>query len=351
LEKSARLVRRLYGIATGYDRGFDAQLEELLELGRQIFDLEIGIVARIDGDRYQVVAAVHPDGVQLDRGDIFSLQQTYCSRTLEADGPVGFESVGDSEMASHPAYKEQRLEAYVGTPLRVGDSVYGTLNFSSPERRKRKFGEVEFDCLQLMATWLGAELARREFEHQLRDANEQLERLATQDPLTGILNRRSVLQRLGDERNRAAREDRSLGIFLMDLDRFKNINDVHGHQTGDRVLVEAVKRVSACLRSYDHLGRFGGEEFLAILPGASLAQAAEIAERARIALGDTPFLGKQGEIVVSGSFGVSSTDDPAVSNDDLLATADKALYLAKQRGRNQIRGAVPGFVPSESMTG
>jgi diguanylate cyclase (GGDEF)-like protein len=351
LQKSATLVRRLHEIAEGHEGGFDDRLRELLELGCELFELEIGTVAKITGDRYEVMATVHPRGIELRAGDILKLAETFCSKTIETDGPTGLEAIGSGELASHPAYQAHEVESYLGTTVRVEGLVYGTLSFSDVNRRKRSFDAIDFDCLQLIATWLGSELALRDLEDELGDVSDELERLATIDALTGTLNRRSILERMGDERNRAAREDRDLGVFLLDLDRFRTINDIHGHQTGDQVLIEAARRVASCLRSYDHLGRFGGEEFLAVLPGASLAQAAEIAERARIAISDDPFAGKHGEIHITASFGVSSTEDPTITNDELLATADKALYLAKQRGRNQVRGAVPGLVPHEAVTG
>jgi GAF domain-containing protein len=176
LQKSASLVRQLYGIAAEYEGGLDAQIQDLLELGCDIFDLEIGTVARIDGDLYEIVATVHPRGVELRAGDILKLVETYCSRTIEADGPFGIDSVSSSDMASHPAYQAHELEAYVGTPIRIDGDVYGTLSFSGTDRRRRSFDGVEFDCLQLMASWLGAELARRDVEDELDEANDELGR-------------------------------------------------------------------------------------------------------------------------------------------------------------------------------
>jgi diguanylate cyclase (GGDEF)-like protein/PAS domain S-box-containing protein len=159
----------------------------------------------------------------------------------------------------------------------------------------------------------------------------ELERLATHDSLTGLLNRRVFHDRLADEVARAGRHGTSLSLALLDLDHFKAINDEHGHPVGDRVLREFARRLEALTREGEAVARIGGEEFAWILPNASERGAHAAAERARLAICDTPFAGV-GDLTLSA--GVCELSD-AGSAEELYACADDALYRAKQLGRNQ----------------
>jgi len=347
LEKTGVAVHGLSQIVGGPVRDLDQLLDELLRLGCEVFELDVGAVSKIEGDRYEVVATRAPSTARLKRGTVLDLAETFCARTLEHDGPTTI-AASAAEHAAHPARTRHGFEAYLGAPVRVDGKTFGTLSFSGFEQRKRAFSSVEVDILQLMAGWLGTELTRRSMEDQLgstnrtlEEARQEMKRLATHDALTGVLNRRAVLQRLSDERNRAAREHKHFGIFVMDVDRFRRVNEAVGFAGGDQVLVEVVARVVGCLRNYDHLGRLGGKQFLGVLPGCSLAEAAEIAERARVALEERPIRHPDGEFKVTASFGVSCADAADLTEDELLSTADKALFLAKSRGKNSVRGAMP----------
>ncbi len=348
LEKAGTVVRRLSEIIAVSTGDLDNLLDELLKLGCEVFEADVGMVSKISGERYHVVAIRAPSQVELRSGNLINLADTYCERTLEADGVVGIESAEKEGLGDHTARTRYGFESYFGNVVRTNDKTFGTLSFSNLTPRKRGFGAVESDCLSLMSAWLGTELSRRHKEdllgttnRKLEETRQQMKRLATLDPLTGALNRRSALERLADERNRAAREGSALGIFVMDADRFRRVNDAIGYQGGDQILVEVISRVMGCLRTYDHLGRLGGKQFLAVLPGCSLAEAAEIAERARIALESRPIKHPDGEFDITASFGVTSADASDITEDELLSTADKALFLAKQHGKNSVRGASP----------
>jgi diguanylate cyclase (GGDEF)-like protein len=348
LEKAGILTRRLSEVMTDPDSDLDHLLEGILKLGCELFNLEVGVVAKIGGSRYKVVARNAPSDLGLRPGQTLKLEDTLCAQTMVSQGPFTVESMENGKFADHPARTEGGLQTYLGAQVRINGKPYGTLSFAGLSPKKRTFSAVEIDCLQLMAAWLGTELARRTKEDQLGTANRKLEetrqrvkQLSTHDPLTGVLNRDAILRRLSDERNRAAREKTKFGVFLMDVDRYRRINDAIGYAGGDEVLVEIIARISGCFRNYDHLGRLGGKQFLAVLPGCSLADAAEIAERARVALTERPITHPNGEFEITASFGVSCADSSDLTDDELLSTADKALYLAKQRGKNRVRGASP----------
>ncbi|MDO8250189.1 MAG: diguanylate cyclase [Rhodoferax sp.] len=162
----------------------------------------------------------------------------------------------------------------------------------------------------------------------------ELEHLAMHDSLTNALTRRHMNEACHQELERSRRHGRSMALLIMDLDHFKSINDSYGHQAGDRVLVNFVARVNALLRRPDQLGRFGGEEFVALLPDTSLDEALVVAERIRAtcALTDhTPSC--------TVSIGVTTNRLDNDSVDTLLTRADVALYRAKARGRNRVETA------------
>jgi len=172
--ESEKLIRRLYAITTDLGKGFESQVTQLLELGCERFNLDIGILSNISGEKYKVIHRVCPPEVGLEEGAEFELGSTYCARTMIADGPVGFDHVKESDMNTHPAYQAFGLEAYIGIPVKVNGNTYGTLNFSSPLPHKRKFNDIDIDALKLMASWLGIEIQRHESEALLKAANAKL---------------------------------------------------------------------------------------------------------------------------------------------------------------------------------
>lgn len=161
-----------------------------------------------------------------------------------------------------------------------------------------------------------------------------LEKQALTDVLTGAMNRRAILRRLEEEIARADRQGTTLGVGLLDVDHFKDVNDTHGHAVGDAVLQAIVERTTAGMRAYDAFGRFGGEEFLIVLPGAGPTEIQQILERVRQAIRDSPIECAGETVEVTVSIGGASRSDESV--DALTRVADGALYEAKERGRNQI---------------
>ena len=166
--------------------------------------------------------------------------------------------------------------------------------------------------------------------------HEQMQRLAAIDPLTGLLNRRYGMIRLREEYSKAVRSEGSLGIVMFDIDFFKKVNDTYGHLAGDRVLVRISKLVKPILREGDVLMRYGGEEFCAILPGASVEDSLKMSERIRFAVQESKVVYSEFEIKVTLSLGISSYPESDTEHEqELLAAADEALYISKESGRNK----------------
>ena len=167
--------------------------------------------------------------------------------------------------------------------------------------------------------------------------HEALRVQAQHDPLTGLLNRRAILEGLQRELQRASREGGSVGVIMADLDHFKQTNDLHGHMVGDAVLQESARRMRSVLRSYGQIGRYGGEEFLIVVPGFDETLASTVAERIRTCLSATPIPTSAGALLVTISLGVVTAHGSHLeSGDQLIAAADVALYRAKNAGRNRV---------------
>jgi diguanylate cyclase (GGDEF)-like protein len=182
-----------------------------------------------------------------------------------------------------------------------------------------------------------------DLENRLLAAREVLQFKAMHDSLTELLNHGAVLERMQQEMARARREASSLGVLLLDVDHFKAINDRFGHLAGDQVLREIAQRMSAAVRSYDVVGRYGGEEFLVLLPVCGAEEARERAEQIRLAIAARPIATEEGSVDVTVSLGALGTGQwlggEAVS---LLRSVDAALYRAKAAGRDRVILASPG---------
>lgn len=175
------------------------------------------------------------------------------------------------------------------------------------------------------------------FVKSLKNSEKQLVELATTDSLTGILNRGEGIRRIQQEISRCLRVQQPLSIILVDIDHFKMINDNFGHQVGDRVLQFIAAGLSATLRNYDIICRYGGEEFLIMLPNTELDKALETAERLRLVIAENSSETEDGKTIkLTISLGVSSLQE-GDSLDGLVYRADNALYIAKEEGRNQVQ--------------
>ncbi len=175
----------------------------------------------------------------------------------------------------------------------------------------------------------------------LRQQDELLKQMAATDPLTGLANRRALNDCAQREMRLSQRTGKTLSILMIDLDYFKQVNDRYGHSAGDAVLVRVAEKLRNSLRNVDHIGRWGGEEFVALLPDVDTEGAMRVAERVRRDIGDE----MKGEVKITVSIGVTAYRPERQSHGDmwpvLIDQADCALYLAKQEGRNCTRLYAP----------
>ncbi|MGH9630717.1 MAG: GGDEF domain-containing response regulator [Bryobacteraceae bacterium] len=189
-----------------------------------------------------------------------------------------------------------------------------------------------------------------DLQQQLLAAREAMRKQATRDSLTQLWNRGSIYDILEKELARSKRDNSHCGIAIADLDYFKAINDNYGHAAGDEALREASSRMQSAVRPYDSIGRYGGEEFLIVLPGCDGPDTERHAERLRVAINSSPVELSHGKLNISASFGCAANSGRAgQSVDHLIRIADEALYRAKKEGRNRTSLAVSDFAFQEAL--
>lgn len=181
-------------------------------------------------------------------------------------------------------------------------------------------------------------LARIKVMTRIRESEKEAEEKALTDPLTGLYNRRYLMNRFKEEINRATRDNNPLSCFMVDIDFFKKVNDTYGHDAGDAVLKNIANILKTNLRDYDSAVRYGGEEFVVLLPNTSRASAVAVAEKIRIVTEEAVTVISDYEIKVTLSIGVYGREQKfdSLEGEAYITCADNALYLAKNRGRNKV---------------
>ena len=222
----------------------------------------------------------------------------------------------------------------------VGGVDYVTKPFHPAElnARVRTHLELKASREQLLKSGRQLEYANRQLEDrndQLNNAIEQLNIAVMTDPLTGLHNRRYMTQAIEQEKLRFKRTQRPFTLVISDIDHFKGVNDNYGHECGDEVLKQVSRTLRGLLRDQDHIARWGGEEFLMMLPETNLKGASAVADRIRLAVAETDTRCSDHEVKVTMTFGVAEFRN-IVSVDEIIRNADSALYDGKEAGRNRV---------------
>lgn len=219
--------------------------------------------------------------------------------------------------------------AVLAVPLRAGDQLVGVIQMADT-RENRTFTTEDMELLNLFA---------QQATIAIQNARlfAEVQQLATLDPLTGLYNRRHFFALAEREYERVLRYRHALSVILLDVDNFKKVNDTYGHRVGDEVLRQVACQCMALLRAIDIVGRYGGEEFIGIIPETDLQDAAQVAERLRQQITQTSIELEHVTLSVTVSLGVASWPyDNAINLDVLIDRADQALYLAKHLGKNRV---------------
>ncbi len=260
--------------------------------------------------------------------------RAFNARRLRADEGTFADSIGRGEMvevtdtAAGPRvvrdYTDTFAEQLTNVPLKTAHGVIGVIALDGLPRDDR-----ERHLLLALANLAAVAIEKVQLL-------EQVQRLAITDELTGLHNRRHFFELAEREFERASRYGRPLSAVMLDIDHFKRVNDTHGHAVGDQVLQALAARFRANVRDIDLLGRYGGEEFIALLPEVGLESARVAAERLRQSVAETPIGTAAGPLSVTVSLGVASAAPDCPDLPTLLRLADEALYAAKKAGRNRV---------------
>jgi diguanylate cyclase (GGDEF)-like protein len=245
------------------------------------------------------------------------------------------------------------------------------LNRDEPRQEKHVYTEIFHLLYPLLVLFMSLRIARERLglaavvvllsfvcssarllitQHRLMLAKEALRREAAHDGLTSLWNRKSIIEVLDRELQRAERDHTTLGVIMIDVDHFKAINDSRGHAAGDTVLCIIASGIAAMVRPYDSVGRYGGEEFLIVAPGCGLAETWDLAERVRGHVAGCNIMAGGSSVQVSLSLGIA-TGQSAADMEKLLHAADSALYQAKNAGRNRVEPRVPAETSRAAYAG
>lgn len=316
------------------DTPADERFDRITRLARRALGTDIALVSLVDAGRQWFKSAQGLAAPETTR-DI-----SFCGHAICGEGTLVVpDARRDERFHDNPLVTGgPNIRLYAGQPIR-GPAGHPIGTLCVIDSTPRELGEEELGLLRDLATLVEHELrfdSLRLSEQELRRHLGAAERKASIDPLTRLWNRDSIFRLLDLELERAASARGDLGVAMVDIDHFKQVNDSHGHPVGDEVLASVAERIRAALRDTDLVGRYGGEEFLVVL-GADAATRVQVAERVRQRVTATPVPSAAGPLKVTVSIGVSGAHPvPSAARDVLIGEADRALYVAKEKGRDRV---------------
>jgi diguanylate cyclase (GGDEF)-like protein len=312
----------------------EERYDRITRLASRLLGTPMALVSLVD-DRVQWFKSAHGiDATETPR------EVSFCGHAILGEETFVVEdATTDARFADNPLVTgAPDIRFYAGHPVHAADGMaVGTLCII--DREPRAFGESDRETLRDLAALVEAELQREQLSDSQRkwiSERDELVKKASIDNLTRAWNRGAIMDLLDVEIARAERGT-PLSVAMVDVDKFKLVNDVHGHQSGDAVLAEVAARIRASLRDFDVVGRYGGEEFLIVLGNCPNDVAATVCERVRAKVAASPIAGSDGAAIpVTVSLGVAHYGGQLMSGEALIGVADKALYVAKESGRNRV---------------
>jgi len=317
-------------------QNFETLVQTILEKSAELLKAEQGSLMLLDHETDNLLLEAKKGIIQgmsgkirIQRGvgiagKVAALGEPYLVKNLESDPRI--------RQKNRDHYKTR---SFVSVPLKIDDRIIGVINLSD-KTSGEVFDEEDLKLIQSFATHAAIIMERNVFINK----TEELKRLTITDHLTGLLNRRYLYERLKDELSRSERYGHQLSLLMLDLDGFKYCNDTFGHLFGDKVLKDVAETLLNTVRSIDIVSRYGGDEFMIILPETTEALAVEIAERLRSNVADSTFFPQRTPstepIKLTTSIGIVCYPAHGNTIELLLDLVDKTLYRAKDRGKNRI---------------
>ncbi len=268
-------------------------------------------------------------------------EQSFCTHAIMNESTMVIPDARDDDRFEDNPFvlDEPNIRFYMGHPIHSEKNHrIGTLCVFDPEPRKPD--ETQKRIMHDLASIADSELQRNELDVErtrLREKLEEAERRSRIDKLTNLWNRRAVFELIEAEMNRSNRDGLPLGLAMLDLDDFKSVNDTFGHPAGDEVLKVTAERIRQSTREYDVVGRYGGEEFIALFPETDRTEVKPVAERICTTIRETDIRYDDSRINVTVSVGISDVKAAETNQpDSLLQEADQALYAAKNSGKDTV---------------
>ena len=298
------------------DTAAEPAFDRITSLVKTILNVPICAVSLVDANRQWFKSCVGLDVSETAR------EISFCAHTIQARAPMNVgDATIDARFSTNPLVTGTPfIRSYLGIPLSSPDG-YNLGSLCAIDTKPRTFDSSQVEVLESFAALVMNEM--------------ELRRVAQLDHLTGAASRRGFVAEVEKAIARFVRSQEPAALLVMDIDYFKSINDTHGHPAGDCVLRNVGSLLRSMVRSSDVVGRLGGEEFGILLPGQSLDEAADTAERLRFSLEQRP-IEYDPPIPVTASFGVAALGNRKLSFDAWLAGADQSLYAAKRTGRNRV---------------
>lgn len=350
-ENDADRIRKLQAYSI-LDTLPEQDYDDITRLASLICESPISLISLVDEHRQWFKSRVGLDAQETPR------EHAFCAHTIMTPDDVFIvnDASKDARFEQNPLVTgEPDIRFYAGVPL-VAPSGEALGTLCVIDRQPRELTLAQADALRLLSRLVVSQLEMRHdienIEQSLLDQGDHVARLedykrkmdeshanlrvqSVTDVLTGLLNRRGLRTRLAEEFDRAKREQSSFSLLVIDVDEFKSFNDTYGHQAGDKILEMLGALLKDVTRVYDSVGRFGGEEFVVLLPGSDTQGARVIAERTRRAVQRHAWPNRN----VTVSIGIATYADNMESAADLFEAADSALYKAKENGRNRCESA------------
>ncbi|MFN2528828.1 MAG: EAL domain-containing protein [Candidatus Baltobacteraceae bacterium] len=317
-------IRALYAVAASKGDSPQEQIMATLQMGRTAFDLDYAFVNSLDDRELTVQFALCEDAALV--GVRFPIEQTLCRHAMQNGGVLAIENLATPAWSTDAALENANWLSYMCAPLVVAGKLFGSLVFASPAPRETRFSEGDRDLLHLMGALIAGALERKA-------AQDRVQVLTHCDVLTGLPNRVGLRERLTQAISSTAKPQK-LAVLLLDLDRFKDINDTYGHQIGDLFLQRIAERLRYNVRSVDVIARISGDQFIVVLPNVENTRAVGEVAKKLLATIDAPIVIDGADLFATATIGVSIYPDDGADADSLLKFADIALHRAKDAGRN-----------------
>jgi diguanylate cyclase (GGDEF)-like protein len=315
------------GKAIGSDENVGTLLTVISELVTELVAADAVSIMFLDADRRKLLGKAAYGLARRDISKIsFRIGEGVAGWVAAEGKSARIDDVSVDSRFVQLADSQTRIASLLCVPLLNRDRPIGVMTATSS--RSGAFSTQDQDVLEFVAKTIAIDVE-----------NVRLRKLAITDPLTRAYNREYLQQQLPQALDTAHKREQTLSIAMIDIDHFKLVNDRFGHAVGDRVLSEVAKRLRSAIRDDDTLVRYGGEEFLALLPKADVATARDIAERMRSKLQRRPVRVGEHDIEVRISVGVAEHHPGEETSTDLMRRADLALYAAKELGRNRVEVA------------